>query len=330
MGKSSGSPPPAPDPTATANAQAAANAETARVQANLNRVNQYTPTGSLTYSNSGMDLEAEARARTDRMQAEYGAGTYRPGANDGQFVYGDEYNAALGDLRSKNPNGERWSSTTTLSPDQQRLLDLSEQAQIGYGEAVTSQLGKVQGILSEPINFDGLPKLTDGSTSRDAAAAALYGRINPGLEAQRTALDTRLRNQGLTPGSEAWNTAFREYGMTENDARLAVQAQAGAEQQRTYGIESGIRNTALQELLASRSVPLNEASALLSGSQVSNPTFTNAPQVQVGNTDYLGAAQLGQSGQNAAYQSKVANTNANNTAAAGAATAAITAAAIIA
>jgi hypothetical protein len=45
--------PPAPDPTATANAQQGYNRDAAFTQARLNMVNQVTPTGSLTYEQTG-------------------------------------------------------------------------------------------------------------------------------------------------------------------------------------------------------------------------------------------------------------------------------------
>jgi len=48
--KDSPAPPPAPDPKATADAQTSSNLATAQKNAELNRVNQYTPYGNLTYS----------------------------------------------------------------------------------------------------------------------------------------------------------------------------------------------------------------------------------------------------------------------------------------
>lgn len=54
MGKKSGpSAPPPPDPVATANAQATLNTKTAREQARLNRLNETTPFGSVTYGRTG-------------------------------------------------------------------------------------------------------------------------------------------------------------------------------------------------------------------------------------------------------------------------------------
>jgi hypothetical protein len=48
--KSAGNPPPPPDPTTSANAQSTANINTAIANAQLNRVNQTTPWGSITYT----------------------------------------------------------------------------------------------------------------------------------------------------------------------------------------------------------------------------------------------------------------------------------------
>lgn len=53
MGKKAPSPPAAPDPAATAQAQATANKEAAIAQAQINQVNQYTPYGSLEYTQRG-------------------------------------------------------------------------------------------------------------------------------------------------------------------------------------------------------------------------------------------------------------------------------------
>lgn len=332
MGKKSPAPPPAPDPAATAQAQAGANLETARATAALNRVNQYTPTGSITWRNVGAeDLE---RRLTQRYE-DYQAGRYQP--NYGNDRFGAPIQEGfIPDVERRRlqdeMGGQRdvWESVTTLSPNQQRLLDLSERAQITYGDAANKQLQQAQDSLSRPIDFTGLPGLSDAATNRQAAADAMYGRIAPQQEQQRAALDARLRNQGLTPGSEAWANAWREYGMQENDLRLAVDAQAGSEMNRVYGTEAANRQRALEELIAQRQMPVNEASALLTGQMLSPPQFNPTPQVGVAPTDYLGAVGMNQAAQNQAYQGRVAAQQGNNAAAAGAATAAISAAAIIA
>lgn len=79
MGKKSGpSPPAAPDPAVTAAAQGAANKETAIEQARLNRINEFTPYGSLVYGSTGNAEVPYSRTITldpqefQRLQAERG------------------------------------------------------------------------------------------------------------------------------------------------------------------------------------------------------------------------------------------------------------------
>jgi hypothetical protein len=121
------------------------------------------------------------------------------------------------------------------------------------------------------------------------------------LENQRNSLDTRLRNQGLTPGSEAWTNAMREYGMSENDARLGVVNAGGAEQARLYGMSQDARQNAMKEMLTQRAVPLNEVQAMLGGSQVQYPQFSAVPQTQSQPVDIAGINQSSYNNQMAQY-----------------------------
>jgi hypothetical protein len=310
MGKKSPSPPPAPDPRATAAAQSAANIDAARATANINRVNQYTPFGSVTYSPVGVQWdEAGYLGHNTDVADAIRAGRYVGTGLDHYREHGMNEGRG-GVVAGFNPNDvDRWESRINLDPRAQSLVD------------------QLYGTLGQSFDLSTLPGYSDAATNRQSASNALFGRINPQLEQQRTALDTRLRNQGLTPGSEAWNTSMREYAMSENDARLAVDAQAGQEMAQTFNVESARRQQTLQEMLAQRQMPLNEILALMGGTQVQGG---NGGAVQVAPADYTSAVGMNQAAQQQAYQGQVANVNANNTAAAGAATAAVTAAAIIA
>jgi hypothetical protein len=57
MGKGAGDAPAAPDPKVTSQAQTDSNAATARLQAQLNRVNQVGPTGRVTYSQGAQPMD---------------------------------------------------------------------------------------------------------------------------------------------------------------------------------------------------------------------------------------------------------------------------------
>lgn len=326
---------------ATANAQAAANTATARETAELNRINQRTPYGNLNYAapnNAGWNEEAYLRANPDVQAAGMnGLDHYR------QFGISEGRQGAEG----YNPTAQ-WTVETTLSPEQRRLYETTTQGQQLYGDAAVSQLRGVQERLSTPFQFNG-PEMTgsvqdragelqrdldysrygDPNITRDRVEQGLFERMNPSLTQNRLGAENRLRNQGLTPGSEAWNNAIRDINQSENDARLAVIAQAGQEQSRLQQLalaDAGFRNQAvgqaanmdlargsfgnqarqqaLQEQLALRSQPLNEAASLLTGQMVQNPQFTNVPQVQVAPTDYLGAVGLQQQAQQNAFNAK--------------------------
>jgi hypothetical protein len=342
MSSSAPSPPPAPDPVATAKAQSEYNVDAARQQANMNRVNQVTPQGSMTYSQ-----DDRGQQWVDQQLASERA-AYKPSSiwDNAGFDEG----AARTRLQAANPYQDQWTATTTLSPEQQRLYDMSTQGQEIYGRAALSQLGQVEGTLSQPFRYDVQDRtgqlkygpdytgLGDPNQSRDAVQEALLARINPDLERERAALESRLANQGITMGSEAWNTGMLDQSRAANDARYGAILNAGQEQSRMFGLgmqQAGFNNSTvgqaagmdqslLQQLLALRAQPINEASALLTGGQVQMPQFTNVPQVGVQAPDYASAVGQNYAGAVGQNNAATARAGANNQAQASAATAAAT------
>lgn len=310
MGKSSGSPPPAPDPTVTAQAQAGANADTARLTAQLNRVNQVTPYGQVKYTQGAQPVDRNKwiedqvgaeRARIDaenarRSQFEAGGNSYDPetmqqleGSNPAAVPLTFDEAAFREGLKGQAtptvPGQDQWTMETTLSPEQQRLYDLTTSAQTTYGETANNLLKSAQSSLSQPVD-------TDWESYRQKALAAQLSRIQPDYDRQQEQLRQRLINSGLTAGSEGWQREMDQQQRGYNDLMLQADLNAG----NTVG--QGIQQTA-----ALRSMPLNEASALLSGSQVQMPQLQQTPSVNVAPTDVMGAY-------NTQYQGQLANWNA--------------------
>lgn len=307
MGKSAGAAPAAPDPTVTANAQADSNAKTARLQATLNRVDQVTPYGAVRYSEGAAPMDrnqwindqvASERAKFQAGPQQFVTGPGVSGSDNTGDVGMETSTPATFDeaaARAKFegmptpevPGQDRWTQTTTLSPEQQRLYDLTTRGQTTYGETANSLLDSVKGQLSQPVNVD-------WAAERDRALAAQMGRINPSIAQAEEGLRSRLLNSGLTPGSEGWEREFRTFQQGRNDALLAADLNAG----NTVG-------QAISQQAALRSMPLNEVSALLSGSQVQVPQAGQAAPVNVAPTDVVGAY-------NTQYQGQLANWNAQN------------------
>ena len=215
--------------------------------------------------------------------------------------------------RGTSPDGTpQYSATQTLSPEQQTMLDLSNQAGIKYGQTANTQLDTLAGTLSAPLSFESLGAVPRANEqTRQATADALYGRLNPQFDRDFAALETRLANQGIGYGSEAYGAAMDDFNRARNDARLAVEAQAGNEMARTFGLETASRNQAINEMAQQRQIPLNELAAMLSGSQVQAPSFVNTPQSQVAPADYMGTVYGSANMAQNAYNQQMASNTAN-------------------
>jgi hypothetical protein len=283
-------------------------------QTRANRVNQYGPLGSVTYSQGGGGFD---QAGYDRAMADYNSSLsqYNAGtSNTGKFGLQSDNNGGLHwgyggnqvtnagyagraapvapDRNSFNNSGDGlWSQTTTLTPEMQKVLDQNIAAkQQGYDQLQTS-LGN--------INNNNLPlaPVNAGETAQDA----IMRRINPQLTQQDDALRNRLVNQGLRPGSEGWNREYNLFDQQRNDAYS---------QAALAGINVG--NEARERAIAEQGVPLNLINAYQSGGQAQMPQFQNYAQQGVGQSaDLMGAGQASYGADMNAYnadQAQSANT----------------------
>jgi hypothetical protein len=173
-----------------------------------------------------------------------------------------------------------WTATTSLSDVGQQLLNNQNNASLGLGSAITSQLGNVQNTMSQPFNPN-LPQvgINAGQNYQDAAMS----RLSPQISQQRELMTNQLANSGIPVGSEAWNKAQMNQAQKENDLYAA---------NTTQGFNTGLaaNQQAYNQALTNYNMPLNTLSALRTGSQVQNPTFQNVPQqATTAGPDLLGA-----------------------------------------
>jgi hypothetical protein len=129
--------PAAPDPYAVANAQGAANIDAARITTALNRANQVTPYGSLTWAQGGSGYDKTGYDNALKAWQDAG-GT---GTKPEQSSYGY--------------NPDAWTSTVTLDPRIQSLLDSSLATSQGLQGAIDSSLANTTSTLSQPLNAPG-------------------------------------------------------------------------------------------------------------------------------------------------------------------------------
>lgn len=285
------SPPPAPDYTAAANATAQGNMDAVRAQTAANRVNQFTPYGSLTYSQTPVFDQAGYAAA---LQA------YNNQARDPAFP--DRIGLSAPSIADFTDRDSGWTATQTLSPDQQKILEQNTNLTQGLLGTAQTGLGKVDELLSNPTIDES--KLAQMPISGQSVQDAIFSRLQPQIERNRGSLESQLANQGITRGSEAWNNAQTDQGQQENDLMTQAALQ---------GINTGLtaRQQGIQEQTYMQDRPLNVVNALRTGNQVQGPQFSQVPQQAFSpGPDLLGA--VGQQ-----YGAQVGTTNANNANAAG-------------
>jgi hypothetical protein len=269
MGKKTPKAPAAPDPTVTAQAQTASNKETAYWNALLNNVNQVTPYGTLTYADSS-------------------GGVYDP---------------------NKPP---QFTSTINLTPEAQSILDKQMQSENALAQLGVDQLGRIQSAASTPFSFSGLTPVFgegDALTAQTRAEEALMSRLDPQFQRDEESLRTRLINQGIGQGSEAYNREFERFNQAKNDARMQSVLSGQQYASALLGDSLTRRNQGIQEYTTQRNAPLNEYNAFMSGTQVENPQFSSAGYQGANPVDYASLVNQKYQGDLANYNAQVAGRN---------------------
>lgn len=208
----------------------------------------------------------------------------------GNLTYQHDPNAATPD--------QGWTATQTLSPQQQALLDKNNNLSSGLLDTAQSGLDYASGVMSHPgVDTSQLPQvgINPGQSYQDA----MMSRIQPQIERENQSSDAQLANQGIMPGSVAYDNAKRVLNQSHNDLLNNATVQ---------GFNTGLASNqnSFQQQAYNQMQPINVINALRTGSQVQNPTFTNVPQQQTtAGADILGAT-------NAGYQAQLGNVNAQN------------------
>jgi len=313
MGKPSA--PPAPDYAAAATAQGVANQKAGQQTAVLNNPNIISPYGNQTVSYDlagGYDgtpqptitqtLTPEAQATLTAQQA-----TQRRLADLGTQA-ADTASNVMG--TPFNYNGP------------QIQTSLGQNMPVNYGPAM-GQYGTAGGInagqygnLKSSADMSGVAAMpvNAGMTGQQA----IMNRLQPQLAQQSAATAQQLANQGITPGSEAWNNAMREQQQGQNDllSQAALQGiglDMSANQQ-GYGQamgQAGLYNTAMGQGYGQALGAQDQANAAMAqnyGQSGTSAGLYNQAAAQQFNQN-LGAAQFGNTAAQQAYQQQLAQYN---------------------
>lgn len=218
--------------------------------------------------------------------------------------YGTLSYKQVGGNNVNDPDGQ-WEQTETLNPQAQAALDQQLELNKKYGEVANVGFDKVRNIFENPgLDVSGLPKraIGVGQTAQDA----IMSRLGPQMAQREEALRTRMANQGITLGSEAYGREMTQQDQQSNDLRMQAALQG-------INLDQNNRSSALEEQAYLQDRPLNLINSLRSGNQVNAPKFQQfAQQVYTPGADMMGAAQSQFAGDMSGYNANVANINAKN------------------
>lgn len=176
----------------------------------------------------------------------------------------------------------QYEQITSLSPEQQAIKAQNDGASLNLASLGNNLSGKLGSQLTD--NF----KL--GNEATEARLMELgRKRLDPVIAQRDEDLRTRLANQGVKAGSDAYSREMNTFNQGTNDAYNQL-------------LLTG-RNQANNELLTEDNQRINQISALLGGGQVTMPTFgagTNQPSLPT--VDYAGLVNTNYQNQMAAYQ----------------------------
>jgi len=207
-------------------------------------------------------------------------------------------------------------------PDRVRIVDtMSPVAAQQYGiqqgintnllNTASAGLNRVSQQMATPFDMSRIPSVdTRNEATRQAVAQALMGRLQPQFDRDENAMRTRMANQGITQGSEAWRGEMDRLTQAKNDAMLQAQMQAGSEASRMFGDQSAARQQSIQEQAYLRNLPLSEINALRTGSTPNMPQFQGFSGSQVQAAPLLQGAQLGEQAAIDRYNAKMNSRNA--------------------
>ncbi len=168
-----------------------------------------------------------------------------------------------------------YQSTTTLSPAMQALLEGQQGAQQSLIPAAQGLAGQAAGNYSKPMDLSSIGQVENQSFQNQ------MGLLQPQIDRNTEMANSRLINQGLQPGTEAYQNAMRDVNTGNNNLMLGASQQAINTMPQTYNLANSIYNQ-----------PATSLQTMLGDINPQSPTFGNNPQQQV-----AGAAPLAQAAQ---------------------------------
>jgi hypothetical protein len=274
-------------------------------QFGANEGRQFTP---IAYQNP-YDFAAQHWQNWGSDEGRAGAGVYAPGMGDInqlQNVPGALYGYA--DVGGQQRSLGNYGSQAFGFGDEADYNKAREHAENALYQRMDPQLQRDRAAMEARLADQGIKigspgyqaamdqfnrQLTDtrlgitqaGAAEQQQAYQQALGRGQFYNQAQAQQFQEQL--QAGTFANQAQQQDYQQAALRAQFANAAA-AQNLARGSAIYGAQNQLRNQYISEQYAQRNQPINEITALLSGSQVTNPSFVNTPNQQIPTTDVAG------------------------------------------
>lgn len=273
------SPPPTPDYKGAAIAQGQASVDAARTTGKLNNPTVISPYGTQTvtygggFDQAGYDKAMQAYDASKKAQGDawrrWDAGGRSGAFNDPGVIAAPDRNRFItGDPDQVTVN-------QTWAPELKELFDSGNRAKKGLSDLAVQGTDLARGVLDKSLDFSALPaRPGSAEDTRTKVLNAMMGRVNEDANRQERLLQSDLAARGISTNSDAYRDAMALEGRKRTDAANQAYLASGQEMTRDFQTDTQRRRDALAEMLTQRQTPINEITALMSGSQVQNPFST--------------------------------------------------------
>lgn len=227
--------------------------------------------------------------------SETGAQNRKTAQYNTEMSFVDQYSPQGSYVYSKiqDANGDqapRYRLDVNLSPAEQAKYEGMNNIQQGLLDLGNGQIGRVSDAVSSPFDWSSIPTVQGRDDATQNAMKYLTYGMDDRYANQQATLENQLAAQGIRPGSTAYTQAMKDYNTDKNTAyeRAGLQAYNTGLQEQANSAQ--LRQQAIQEEAYKRSLPLNELTSLISGTQVNMPSFTPIQTAQAAQQPYYNNA----------------------------------------
>lgn len=230
-------------------------------------------------------ITQQTQANTDALHATQAAQSTNQDTPYGTLNYS---------ITGQDPYGNPlYTAKTDLSADQKAILDNLESNQIGLGTTGNNLIGNVSNLYGNAPDFS-----EQAGTQTKINMDRQLAYLSPYFNQQTNNLDNKLRNQGLVPGTVAYDNAMRTVRDNQNQSVMSFLNQT--------------QNQSFNQAQTQYTQPLQTISAILGLTQPGNVanSLVNTPKPTQAATDVGGIVNASQQAQMERYKAQLGQYNA--------------------